>query len=122
MSGVLLADVISFIHAWILSFVCIVPFIGEMMFVLLNLVFMFGIMVHWYFNSNVCALTLLEKAIRGVADDGQTFFGQIFGKVYTVSNDSPLYWYGIIFLVIVSMIKIFSYDKWELVFQRVRRK
>lgn len=116
------AELISFIHAWILSFVCIVPFIGEVLFVVLNLVFMFGIMVHWYFNSNVCALTLLEKTLRGVSEDSQTFFGQIFGKVYSVSNDSPIYWYGIIFLVIVSLIKIFTYDKWELVFRRIESK
>lgn len=116
------ADIISFIHAWVLSFVCLVPFIGDMYFVLMNLVFMFGIMVHWYFNSNVCALTILEKIIRGVSDDTQTFFGQIFGKIYSVSNDSPIYWYGIILLVFVSLIKIFTYDKWEHVFQRIGKK
>ena len=118
----ILADIISFIHAWILSFVILVPFIGEIYFVLVNLMFMFGIMFHWYLNSNICALTLLEKALRGVAEDGETFFGQIFGKVYSIGNDSPIYWYGIILLVIVSLIKIFTYDKWELVFQRIRRK
>lgn len=118
----LLADLISFIHGWILSFVLLVPFIGEMYLVLVNFMFMLGIMAHWYLNSNVCALTLMEKFVRGVSSDGETFFGQIFGKVYSVANDAPIYWYGIVFLVIISLIKIFSYDKWELVFQRLRRK
>lgn len=118
----LFADLVSFIHGWIFSFVLLVPFIGEIYLVLVNFMFMLGIMFHWYLNSNVCALTLLEKLIRGVANDGETFFGQIFGKVYSVANDSPIYWYGISILVIVSLIKIFSYDKWELVFQRLRRK
>ena len=117
-----LADVISFIHGWILSFVVLVPFIGEMYLVAVNLVFMFGIMFHWYLNSNICALTVMEKLIRGVSEDNETFFGQIFGKVYSVANDAPIYWYGIILLVIVSLIKIFTYDKWELVFQRLRRR
>lgn len=117
-----IADLVSFIHWWMLCFVCLVPFIGDMYFIVVNLVFMFGIMFHWFLNSNVCALTILEKTLRGVADDGQTFFGKIFGKVYSVANDSPIYWYGIVFLVIVSLIKIFTYDKWELVFQRLKRK
>lgn len=102
----LLGEIVSFIHGWIFSFVTIVPFIGEFDLVFLNLVFMFGIMIHWYLNNNICALTLLEKIIRGTQDDDQTFFGQIFGKVYSIGKDSHLYWIGISILVTVSIVRL----------------
>lgn len=101
-----LADIVSFIHGWILSFVVIVPFIGEYYLVFLNLLFMLGIMLHWYLNNNICCLTLMEKIIRGKSDDEETFFGQIFGKVYSIGKDSYVYWIGIILLVLISIKKI----------------
>ena len=118
----ILSDIISFIHGWILSFVVLIPFIGEQHLVFVNVFFMFGIMLHWYLNNNICALTVMEKLLRGKTDDEETFFGQIFGKVYSVGKDSFMYWIVIIILILISIIKIFSYDKWELGFLRIERK
>ena len=122
MNNNLLANIISFIHGWILSFIIITPFIGEIQLVFLNTLFMFLVMLHWYMNNNICALTLIEKILRGKRYDNETFFGQIFGKVYSIGNDSKIYWIGIILLVIISLIKIFSYDKWGFVYQRILSK
>lgn len=118
----ILANIISFIHGWILSFVILVPLIGDIKLLLINTLFMFIIMLHWYLNNNICALTLFEKILRGKTDDNETFFGQIFGKIYSVGNNSKIYWIGIFALVLISLIKIFLYDKWELVYQRMKSK
>jgi hypothetical protein len=39
-------------------------------------------MLHWLTNQTVCALTELERVVRGGCLDTETFFGQIFVPIY----------------------------------------
>lgn len=109
----LLADIVNIIHKIVVLFVIGVPFFGNIPVLLINLVFMFGIMFHWALNSNVCALTVLEKTLRGTSYDGETFFGQLFGKIYTINNNSSIYWIGILILVGITLFRLLSnlFDK-----------
>jgi hypothetical protein len=101
------ADVISFVHSLISAFVIIVPFLGDIYLVGFNFFFMLLIGFHWIVNNNICALTVIEKIIRQKFDDSETFFGSVFGKVYSIGNDSYVYWAVLIVLILLSMKKIF---------------
>lgn len=102
----LIANLIFMLHVLIFLFVVTVPFIGSDMLVLLNLVFMLGILVHWICNNNICVLTVIEKHIRGTPDDTQTFFGKLFGGVYTFGKDSKISWWILSFLILLSLYKV----------------
>lgn len=101
-----LADLIFFIHILIFLFVVCVPFVGSDILVLMNLVFMIGILVHWICNNNICVLTVIEKAIRGIPNDTETFFGRIFGGVYGFGKDSKITWWVLCFLILLSIYKV----------------
>lgn len=101
-----MADFIFVLHVLIFIFVVSVPFIGSDMLVLLNLVFMVGILVHWICNNNICILTVIEKAVRGTPDDTQTFFGKLFGGVYSFGKDSRISWWILSFLILLSLYKV----------------
>lgn len=102
----MLADLIFFLHIFIFLFVVSVPFVGSDILVLLNLVFMIGILVHWICNNNICILTVIEKALRGTPDDTQTFFGKLFGGVYSFGRDSKISWWILSFLILLSLYKV----------------
>ena len=106
-----LATLVAIAHGIATLFVGLVPFVGSLDLVLINIAFMFGIMAHWYLNSNVCALTLLEKFLRREPDDEKTFFGSVFGGIYSLHKDSPVYWIGIWFLVAVSFLRLLTLIK-----------
>lgn len=106
-----LSDLVLFVHSFISVFVMFVPFFADIQLVSLNLLFLLFTALHWILNNNICALTVLEKLIRRKYQDEETFFGSVFGKVYSLGNDSKIYWYVLIFLVFFSIQKIFTYIK-----------
>jgi hypothetical protein len=75
----MLADIIGYIHFLVVLFIGLVPFIGNEYFLGLHLLIVPFIMLHWLTNQTVCALTELEKLVRG---GGETIFGQIFEPIY----------------------------------------
>jgi len=78
-----LANLIFLLHILIFLFVVLVPFIGPPLLILLNLIFMIGILFHWMLGSDVCALTVLESYLRGEPMT-ETFFGRLFGPMYRI--------------------------------------
>jgi hypothetical protein len=64
---------------------------------------------HWIVNNNICALTVIEKILTQRYEDEETFFGRVFGKVYSIGNDSYVYWVVLIVLIAISLKKIFPY-------------
>lgn len=66
----------------VLAFVALVPFIGDEYWLSLHLVIIPFIMLHWVTNQTVCALTELEKIVRGGCEDGDTILGQIVTPIY----------------------------------------
>jgi hypothetical protein len=75
----MLADIIGYVHFLVVLFIVLVPFFGSEYFLTLHLVIIPFIMVHWLTNQTVCALTELEKLVRG---GNETIFGQIFEPIY----------------------------------------
>jgi hypothetical protein len=102
----LVANLVYWSHFALSAFVLLTPFIGPDRWVLINLLFMLGIALHWVLNNNVCALTMLEKKLRGTQDDNSTFFGQVFGRAYTFGRDDQVCWAILVFLILVSASKV----------------
>lgn len=105
----ILPEVVLFIHTFLSTSVMMIPFFGDIQMLLFNTFFMCVIGLHWLLNNNICVLTVIEKLLRQKYDDEETFFGSIFGKLYSIGNDSEIYWYVLVMLLSVSLIKIFLY-------------
>ena len=81
-SSQMLAWIIRIIHFFVLAFVALTPFFGDEYFLTLHLLIIPFIMLHWLTNQTVCALTELEKIVRGGCDAEDTIFGQIVNPIY----------------------------------------
>jgi len=44
------------------------------------------LLLHWLLNSDGCALTLLEKKIRGLEHDDESFIHSVVGPVYNIDD------------------------------------
>jgi hypothetical protein len=103
----ILGDIILFIHLFILIFVLVIPFSGNQPLLLLNFALLMAIAFHWIMNDTTCALTLLEKVVRGETDDKRTFFGRVMGPVYSFGSEKLT---TQIILFILIMITLYNLD------------
>ena len=94
------ANLIWFLHMLLICFIVLVPFVGPLLFVILDLVLMLGVAGHWALNSNVCCLTELECALRGLPERSESFFERLVGPVYGLNNSSSQ-WIGLGLLIVV---------------------
>ncbi len=101
-----LADVIFLIHILIFVFLLIAPFSTNHRILLVELVFIIGILIHWWFGNSECCLTVLEKHLRNETDDTKTIFGRIFGTVYTFGNDKSIVQWGLYVLFLIALYRI----------------
>ena len=77
----------------------------------LHLIIIPFIMLHWITNQSVCALTEMEKLIKGEKDENKTFFGQVVGPVYkfrTQGAENAFLWTLLIGLWLISLYKLHS--------------
>lgn len=102
----IVANILFILHIFIFLFVVVTPFTNYDILILLNMVFMMGIFLHWIVNNNICALTVLEKKLRGKENDEETFFGKLFGHVYTFGKDEKISWVILIGLILFSLLKV----------------
>lgn len=78
--------VIRAVHAAIIAFVVLAPFLAKSDEVLAQHAAVCALMiVHWAANSDTCALTKLEAYITG-RSDGETFVGRVVGPVYNLTS------------------------------------
>jgi hypothetical protein len=78
----MLANIIQFIHVLVVLFICAVPFFGGDYLLSLHFIIVPFIMLHWITNQSVCALTEIEKLVRGGCESKDTFFGQVMDPIY----------------------------------------
>jgi len=78
--------VVSLIHCALVVFVAAVPF-GPFNPALLSLhiVIVLGLVSHWMMGTDVCALTYLEAALRGVKPE-TSFIYSVVGPVFNISD------------------------------------
>jgi len=78
----MLAGIIQIIHFLVLLFIFCVPFFGGDYLLSLHFIIIPFIMLHWVTNQSVCALTEVEKLVRGGCESKDTFFGQVMDPIY----------------------------------------
>lgn len=67
------------------------------------------LLLHWYTNQSVCALTEMEKILTGKLDDCETFMGKIMGPIYTFQtpeNEDAFVWGVLILLWLFTLYKV----------------
>lgn len=107
-------NIIFLLH--LILFLCsiTIPFIGSDNLLLLNTVFLIGVLFHWMMNNNMCFLTQVENWMTGRPVD-ETFFGRLFGKFYTETER-----YGHVSWIII--IALIAYSIHKLVKRKVIQK
>ena len=73
---------VKIVHILVRIFIVATPFLGDEYFLTLHLVIIPFIMLHWLTNQTVCALTEIERAVRGGCPADETFFGKIMNPIY----------------------------------------
>lgn len=109
--------IIILCHILIVLFVILSPFTNSNYILFMHSIIIPFIMLHWYFNNDMCALTLLEKKIRekmngkeNASDD--CFTCKIIDPVYNFKNNNEgktkFIYSGMIILWFISLFKIFK--------------
>ena len=73
---------IQIIHILVILFIFLTPLFESEYMLTLHMVLIPFIMLHWLTNQTVCALTEIEKMVRGEASDEGTFFGKLMTPIY----------------------------------------
>ncbi len=86
-----LALVVSVLHAAFLMFMVWAPFSGNKLALVVHALVTAFLWVHWLLNDDTCALTLLEKKLRGCAD-GASFMYNLVSPLYKVRDADVRAW------------------------------
>lgn len=105
---------ITLLHVLFIVFVLVTPFTWSNYFLLLHVITMPFIVIHWLANNNICALTLIERKLRGKSsNDKDCFTCRLIEPVYDVHKNYKTYSCFIYILVtslwLISVGKLF----WE---------
>lgn len=111
--NVFLANCISFFHVLIILFVLLAPFSNIPYILFLHIMFCITLVIHWYLNSNVCALSILESKFRGLDSHADGFIHKFVAPMYDVSetNWSNFCWMVTLVLMSVSSYKLYHSEK-----------
>jgi hypothetical protein len=81
------AALVSAVHVALVAFVVVAPFSENPTALVLHLVGVPFLWLHWLLNDDTCALTVLERAVRGV-DARDSFVHAIVSPVYKIRDDT----------------------------------
>lgn len=118
-----IAWIIRLVHTLILLFITTAPFLGGEYYLSIHFLVIPFILIHWLTNQTICALTEMEKLVRGTRDDEQTIFGQIFTPIYKSETfigklvrpifefkdedmEKRVVWVGIILLWLITLVRL----------------
>lgn len=106
----IIANFVFGLHILVILFTILAPISKIPIIWILHANLVLCMMVHWYFNSDMCSLTLVESALRGV-EPTNTFMHQLVSPVYNISeySMSKIIWVITTILLGISIYKIFSF-------------
>jgi hypothetical protein len=102
-------EIIRIIHWSLIVFIVGSPFFAGEVDLTLHAVVVPFLMLHWITNQSVCALTEMEKYLRGKTNDDETFFGQVVGPVYkfrTKGRENIMLWGLLVTLWLVTLFQL----------------
>lgn len=85
----LIANIISTTHFILILAILIVPFMSNVNLLILYAVFIPFLYLHWITNNNTCALTMLERKLRG--SDSDCFTCDIINPIYEFHMNNEQY-------------------------------
>jgi hypothetical protein len=82
----LAATLIAVVHLGFLGWMVWAPFSRKDEHVVMHAVICPFLMLHWVTSSDGCALTLLEKRLRGLDTDAESFVHKIVAPIYVIDD------------------------------------
>jgi|APGre2960657444_1045066.scaffolds.fasta_scaffold05712_2 hypothetical protein len=79
------------IHLGFIAWMIYAPFSGIDEFLVLHVIIVPFLMLHWLTSSSGCFLTLLEKNMRGLGTDNESFIHSIVAPIYVIDDASLKY-------------------------------
>jgi hypothetical protein len=109
-----LADIVYVFHILVVLFVLIAPFLNIPYFLILHFTFCVSLLVHWWGNSNVCSLSVIESKLRGL-NYTESFTHKFVAPIYDISKTtwSRTCYIMTILLLSISAYKIYQSPKWK---------
>jgi hypothetical protein len=110
-----LANGVWAFHLAIVLFVLFAPFSNYVPILFLHVLLGITLVVHWWGNSNVCALSVLEAKLRGL-DYTESFTHRFVGPMYDISGTT---WSTICYVIVaitmaISIYRITQTDRWQM--------
>ena len=105
------ANLIFVLHLAFILFYALTPFTNIKRHPELHILHLFTgplLFIHWLANSNECALTYLENALRGGVEPENSFFYNLVDPVYRPTSDAAvkqLIWVVSIALWLITLVK-----------------
>lgn len=109
-AGAVTSGAVHAIHLAIVAAVVAVPFLGNTQWLALHAVFVPFLWLHWALNNDTCALTLLERTIRGVPES-DSFVHRIVSPLFKLGGVSDretrrAVWWASLALWLVTMARL----------------
>lgn len=111
-----LANLVFLFHIFVVLFIVFIPFLNvPPAFLILHIVSCICLIVHWWGNSNVCSLTILEGQLRGI-NRTNTFTHKFISPVYDITSTewSNIVWIITIIVLFLSIYKLYNTDKFKI--------
>jgi hypothetical protein len=118
----IVANLVWLFHVLVVAFVLLGPFSNIPYFLILHITFSMSLLVHWWGNSDVCSLSVMEARLRGL-DYTKSFTHKFIAPLYSVSQTT---WSNIcyaitLFLMAVAGYALYKSDKWQEVRECIKK-
>ena len=97
----LISSIICFIHILIILCIFIIPFTNSNYLLFCYILLIPFIQLHWLLNDDTCALTELEKYLRGEKDKSKCFTQQIISPIYKFTSNKK---YSVLCYIILNIL------------------
>jgi hypothetical protein len=111
-SNIFLANIVYLSHLLLILFIIYGPFTSNPLILLLHIVSCICLLFHWYMNSDLCSLNILEAKLRNIKIS-QTITYQFIKPVYNISELkwNKFIWLITIIVLLLSLYKFYKFYK-----------
>lgn len=113
-----LANAIFTFHCLVVLFVLFAPFTNIPAILILHIVFTLCLFAHWFTNSNVCSLTVLESQFRGL-NRAETLSHKFIAPIYEISDSewSNIIWIATFLVMCISIYLLYNSQKFSIAYK-----
>jgi hypothetical protein len=103
---VFLANAVWVFHVLVVLFVLLAPFSDMPIMIILHIAFVFNLLIHWFNNSNVCSLSIIESKLRGIPYTS-SFTHQFVSPMFDISESN---WSKLSYFITLILLGISFYN------------